>query len=277
MRRERIVNIIVVAVALVALLFSIWGPEKLAMYQDRGVLNQISVEAVEHGREGYRYTLSSNEKLYILSKCLNNQVRPESELSSLTRVEVSDVDYEELTGTYAFVVNRQGPSDMEITEEEIFEICNQELETLKELGILPDGVKKMSASSYNAELYSAIDVLEPRNNMAVWKISLSTDVQNADKANRLLDAYVDADTGKIYEFYVRTGKSWNDMEPDGIAEAWSEYLGLEGMEAYEAANPLSETTQYFEKYRFPGIDEGNTVMTIGFYEGINEFFLKIEK
>lgn len=277
MRRERIVNIIVLAVALVVLLFAIWGPERLAGYQDRGVLNQINAEAVESGSEGYRYTLSSNEKLYILSKCLNNQVRPESELSSLTRVEISDVDYEELTGTYAFVINHQGPSDKEITESEVFEICNQELESMRALGILPDSVKKLSASSYDAELYSAIDVLEPRNNMVVWKISLSTDVQNADKANRLIDAYIDADTGKIYEFYVRTGESWNDMSPDDIAEAWSEYLGLEGMEIYEAANPLSETTQYFKKYRFPGIDEGSTVMTIGFYEGINEFFLKIEK
>ena len=37
------------------------------------------------------------------------------------------------------------------------------------------------------------------------------------------------------------------------------------------------TTPYYIKYQVPGMDGGNTIVTIGFYEGINELFLKISK
>ena len=274
-KRKR--NIPVFLVAILLLLFAVWGPERLARYKDRTTLNHVTVEAVESSSEGYRYTMSNNEKLYILAKCLNNQVLPESEQSSMTKVNSEEMDYEELTGTYAFVVNRRGPSEKEITDDEIYEICNKGLSELKELGIIPDTVKEITSSAYNAVLYSAIDVLEPRNNLSVWKVSLSTSQQNANKANRLLDAYIDADTGKIYEFYVRTENVWADIDPDDIMAKWADYLELTGQEEYEDANPLLETTPNFKKYKFVGMDEGKTVVTIGFYEGINELFLKISK
>lgn len=277
MKKEQKIDAAVIAVVIIVLLFAIWGPETIAKYKDRSLLNQITVEPVENESEGYRYTMNSNEKLYLLSKCLDNQVLPESELSSMTDADVADVDYEELTGTYAFVVNYQGPSDKEITEEEIFEVCNRQIEQLCELGVIPGNVREVSAEAYTAVLYSAIDVLEPRNNLAVWKVSLSTKVQNADKANRVIDAYIDADTGKIYEFYVRTEGSWEEMQPDTIVQAWSDYLGLKEMQPYEMVNPLYEATENIEKYAVPGAEGENTVVTLGFYEGINELFLKIEK
>ena len=277
MQRKKLINIGRPALAAVVLVFAIWGPEKLTGYRDKSTLNQITVEQVEGGNEGYRYTLNSNEKLFILAKCLNNQVLPESELNSKTRVESSEVNYGDFTGTYAFVVNRQGPSDREITDKEIYEICNREVDTLKEIGILQEEVRKVDSSAYSAVLYSAIDVLEPRNNMSVWKVSLSTSQQNADKTNRLLDIYLDADTGKIYEFYVRTQTQWTKLDPEETVRKWSDYLGLTGMEEYEVNNPLLETTPYFKKYRFPGMNEENTVVTIGFYDGISELFLKITR
>ena len=276
--RKRIMNLPGVLLAVLVLAAAVWGPERIAGYTDKSMLNQITVETVEEANEGYRYTLSNNEKLYILAKSLNNQIIPESDLSAKTKAEAADVEYEELTGTYAFVVNHQGPSEKEITDEEIYEICNREIAQLKELGILPDTVKEVTASAYSAGLYSAIDVLEPRNNLSVWKVSLSTSQQNADKSNRLLDAYIDADTGKLYEFYVRTGlTSWTDIDSDDIISKWSKYMGLTGMEDYEDANPLLENTPYYKKYRFPGGETENTVVTVGFYEGINELFLKITK
>ena len=276
--RKNTKNTLIVILAVLVLAAAIWGPEKLAGYTDKSTLNQITVETIEEENEGYRYTLSSNEKLCILAKCLNNQIMPESEISSKTRVDADGVEYEELTGTYAFVVNHQGPSEKEISDKEIYEICNREIEQLKGLGILPDTVKEIKASSYSAGLYSAIDVLEPRNNLSVWKVSLSTSQQNADKSNRLLDAYIDADTGKIYEFYVRTElTSWTDIDPNEIISKWSEYMGLTGMEEYEDVNPLLENTPYYKKYKFPGVEAENTIVTIGFYEGINELFLKITK
>lgn len=281
--RERMMVILAVAVAI----FALWGPEAVAGYKDRGLLNQIKAEPVESGSEGYRYSMNSNEKLYLLSKCLDNRTVPESEFSALTRVEDEGIDYGELTGTYAFVLNHQGPSDKEVTEEQIYDVCNRELERLHELGIIPQSVREVSADSYTAVLYSAIDVLEPRNNVAVWKVSLSTNVQNADKANRLIDAYVDAGTGKIYEFYVRTEGTWADMQPDTIVQSFSDYLGLYGLKKSETADTLTETTSNIEKYMVPGMTNGGgnalettdgmTTLTLGFYEGINELFLKVEK
>lgn len=277
MRQNRRNNVIMLIAAVLVLAFALWGPEALASYWDNKTLNQVTVEAVESSGEGYRYTMSSNEKLYILAKCLNSQSQSGSERSGQLNQAADSVNYEELTGTYAFVVNRQGPSEKEITEADIIQVCNEELQKLKDQGILPDEVKEVTAASYTAVLYSAIDVLEPRNNVSVWKVSLSTGKQNADKSGRLLDAYIDADTGKFYEFYVRTNTTWSDLEPDQIAASWAEYMELSAPEQYESENPLLENTPYFAKYRFAGPSDGSTVVTVGFYEGINELYLKISK
>ncbi len=250
---------------------SIWGPETWAVYKDREILDVIHTEAVEKAGEGYRFTLNADEKLYILSQCLNSQFLSEN------GQEPQGVDYEELDGAYAFVINHRGPSGQEITDDQIYETGNREIETLKELGILPDTVRQVEPTSYDAALYSAIDVLEPRNNVAVWKVSLSDSQRNADKANRLIDAYIDADEGKIYEFYVRTPLEWEDIEPDEMAMKWSGYMGLSAPQPYESDNPLLETTPYFKKYVFPGMGEEQTVVTIGFYDGIHELFLKISR
>ena len=248
------------AVSVVVILAALWGPEWIAAKSDERLLNSITTEAVE-GAEGYRYRMSSNQKLYLL---------PESELRFLTRVDSEAGNYGEMTGTYAFVENRQQPGEGQIQEEAVYEACNREIQILKEQGILPDEVKEVSEDSYEAVICSAIDVLEPRNNLSVWKISLSTDVRNADKSNRFLDIYLDADTGKIYEFYVRTGLQWEDINTDAMIGRYAEYL-----EKYEDQNPLLETTPYFAKYTFPGEEEDSTTVTIGYYEGIRELFLKV--
>ncbi len=273
--KKQTLNFFLILLTVVVVAFSIWGPEALSDYRDKSVLNRIQTKEEEAEGAGYRYRLSSNEKLYILSRCLNNQVFPESEQSALTRE--ADEEYQELTGTYAFVVNHKGPSGQEITDEEIYKTANEEIHTLKELGILPDTVKEVQSSSYEAVLYSAIDVPEPRNNVSVWKVSLSESVQNTNKKNRLIDVYIDADDGKIYEFYARTELKWEEIDPDEMIAKWSSYMGLGNPEEYETDNPLLETTPYYKKYVFAGTGDERTIVTIGFYEGINELFLKISK
>ena len=263
------------ALTVVAVLLSIWGPEALALYKDKGVLNQINTREEETGGEGYRYQLSSNEKLYILSQCLNSQNGPETEQSAQTRE--TGAAYQDLTGTYAFVVNHNGPSGKEITDEQIYETANEGIAMLKELGVLPENIRQVQADSYQATLYSAIDVPEPRNNVAVWKLSLLGRLQNANKENRMIDAYVDADDGRIYEFYVRSQLKWEEIDPDLLVEAWASYMGLTAPEVYETDNPLMETTPYYKKYVFSGPGGERTVVTVGFYEGINELFLKISR
>lgn len=267
------------AAAVLAILAALWGLEWIAGRWDERLLNSITTEAVESA-EGYRYQMSSNQKLYLLGRCLSSQLQPESELRSLTRVDNENVEtgtYGEMTGTYAFVENRQQPGEGQIQEEAVYEACNRELKTLKEKGILPQGVREVSEDSYEAVICSAIDVLEPRNNLSVWKISLSTDVKNADKSNRVLDIYMDADTGKIYEFYVRTGQEWEEIDPEKLIAQYAAYLELTGLEKYEDPNPLLETTPYFEKFTFPGEEDGSTTVTVGYYEGIRELFVKVGK
>ncbi|MDE6601520.1 MAG: hypothetical protein K2N39_04805 [Lachnospiraceae bacterium] len=260
-----------------AMLISIWGPEALAQYKDQGILDRPHTESMEIAGEGYRYQMNSNEKLYILSCCLSSQTFPESEMSAMAHEADAEVEYQELEGSYAFVVNRRGPSGREITDEEIYATCNEGLELLKERGILPGQVREVDASSYDVTLYSAIDVLEPRNNVAVWKMSLSNSQKNADKTNRLMDAYIDADDGRIYEFYVRTPVLWEDIDADALMADWAEYMGLGEPSPYESDNPLLETTPYFRKYVFAGMGSGQTVVTLGFYDGINELFLKVSR
>lgn len=273
--KKYILNLALLALTCAVVVLSIWGPEKVSRYKDRDVLNQIRTQEEETGGEGYRYQLSGNEKLYILSQCLNSQSAAGTEQNSQTRG--TDAAYQELTGAYAFVVNHNGPSGQEITDEQIYQTANDGIAVLKELGILPDAIKEVQPGSYQATLYSAIDVPEPRNNVAVWKLNLLGSLQNANKENRLIDAYIDADDGRFYEFYVRSQLKWEEIDPDALVDAWSSYMGLTAPEAYESDNPLLETTPCYKKYVFSGVGGERTIVTVGFYEGINELFLKISK
>ena len=109
-------------------------------------------------------------------------------------------------------------------------------------------------------------------------MSLSTSQKNANKENRLIDAYIDADDGKIYgNFMSAPPGCGEDMDPDEIAARWSGYMGLTDPEPYEAANPLMESTPYFKNMYTAAWGNEETIVTIGFYEGINELFLKISK
>lgn len=258
----------------IAVLLSIWGPEALAKYKDKGILKEAHFELIEDSGQGYRYQLNANDKLYILSCSLINQTLPQTEQNALV-TEGIGVEYQDLEGSYAFVVNHRGPSGKEITDKQIYETCSSGVENLKTLGILPKEIRKVEAASYDATLYSAIDVLDPRNNVAVWKVSLSNSQNNANKENRLIDAYIDADNGKLYEFYVRTPLLWEDINADAIVKAWADYMGLDAPQPYESVNPLLETTPFFKKYVFSGMGSETTIVTVGFYEGINELFLKI--
>lgn len=54
-------------------------------------------------------------------------------------------------------------------------------------------------------------------------------------------------------------------------------MGLGTPMEYESDNPLLEATPYFKKYVFSGMGNGNTIVTVGYFEGINELFLKITR
>ena len=176
--KKTAVNFLLLLFAALVMALAIWGPEAISGYRDKSVLNEIHVKDGEGEGEGYRYSLSRSDKLFILAEALNSPTLPESEPYAGERQEASGEAYGETAGTYAFIVNHRGPSDRDIKEEELFGVVNEGLETLKELGILPDSVREADRSAYDAVLYSAIDVLEPRNNVAVCTTCGITPVRN---------------------------------------------------------------------------------------------------
>lgn len=254
--KRKIIGILFLVITAGIIILSIWGPEEISGYKDKSILNQIHIQTVEKAGQSYRYTLSSEEKLLIVSQALSSQ-------------------NQQTAGNYAFVLNYNEPEEKEITSEAVYDRCNQEIAVLQELGILPGTVKPVDEEVYDAVLYTAIDVLEPRNHVAVWKLSVSNLQQNIGQKNRIIDIYLDADTGKVFQFYARTEYEWEDIDTDFIMTAWSQYIELEAPATHEPGNPLMETTPYFNNYAVTVNEVEKTVVTIGFYEGINELFLKV--
>ena len=62
------ISMLLIPLAAVIAAVAVWGPEAIAQYRDRNILNQIHVRETETGTEGYRYSLSNNERVYIVSK-----------------------------------------------------------------------------------------------------------------------------------------------------------------------------------------------------------------
>lgn len=282
MKRLKIRNIILytacVLVTAVVLTLTIWGPQWLADYRDRQTLDKMVQTDSVAAQSAYRYELNVNECVYLLSKALESQTTAQSGYSMQTDVAANSLNSMELTGTYALVESSQAAAEGELTEDEIYDVCSEQLQELRDCGVLPDDIKEVAAEDYDAVLYSAIDVLEPSNNISVWKLTLSTSRQTTHKVQRAIDVYLDAETGKIYEFYVRCRKStdWESLDPDSIVSNWAAYLELSGLQTYPSDSTLLENTQYYQKYLFTGFEDTQTVVTVGFYDGINELFVKVE-
>ena len=270
---KRGIHIFFVVLVGLAVALSVWGPEALSGYQDRSLLGKIHRQETEASGEGYRYELSAVEKVYVLSQALGS-VSP-AEDGGQGNLPFAGGVYRENGGNYAFVTSPRSPSGEDISGEAAYGMCSRGLRELKEAGILPESVEEAVPEFYEAVLYSAIDVRDPRSYVEVWKLSLSDRIRGVRKENRLMDIYMDADDGKIYEFYARTEWGWEEIDPDAIARAWCNYLGLPEPSACSEVNPLGEATPYFKKYVVSGASEERTVMTVGYYEGIRELFVKV--
>lgn len=274
---KRIISLFFLALVLLTTGLSVWGPEAFSRWKDRSLLGRIHRQEVELSGEGYRYELSAAEKLYVLSRALESRNFPENGQYGAWS---TGAQYQESGENYALIINHKGleeASEDAPSREEVCETCNEGLRALKSVGLLPESVAEVEPELYEAVLYSAIDVREPRNYVTVWKLSLADDIRGIRKENRPMDLYLDADDGKIYEFYVRTQWEWEEIDPDIIVRSWCSYLGLPEPLRLEDDNPLSESTPFFRKYTVAGEGEEQTVVTVGFYEGIREFFIKISR
>lgn len=270
---KRILNLFFLALVVLTVAVSVWGPEVLSNHRDRSLLGKAHLQEVEISGEGYRYELSGGEKLFILSQALSSQEFSRSNADD----EGQEQYYQEPGGGYALVANYREPLGSGLSKEEAYEACSRELEALKETGILPASVRTVEPEFYEAALYSAIDVREPRNYVSVWKVELSDTLRGVSKENRLIEAYIDGDDGKIYGFYARTEREWEEIDPDQVIQGWCSHLGLPEPERDEEDNPLTEATPFFRKYVVPGTEDERTVVTVGFYEGIREMFIRITR
>lgn len=254
---------------------AIWGPSALSGIRDSEILNNIELEAKDTYIEGYRYILSMDQKLYILSNALNNRILPQSDYFASVKPKENLANVK--TQSYAFLSNYRDEENNTGSKEKALETLENELDTLFENGIIPYFNLQPNPQDYEIGLYTAIDVLEPQKSVSVWQIDLNSNTQISSLGSGLMSCYLDSETGKIYSLAIRTDKGWNDYKPDEIVKSWSEYLGSSSPSAYLSDNILLENTPYYKKYYIEGIEDEKTIVTIGFFEGINEFFIKISK
>lgn len=269
-------NYIYVCAALLmaaVIVLSILGPSIISIYNDTTLLENVIMEPLDNSTVGYRYSLNANERLFILSAALESQNLPQSSYALSAKGLNSNTNLQNPEASYAFVKNYRGPSHNELTLDDILNTCSKELAALCDLNIIPAFDYKIMEGN-EIVLYSALDILEPQKKVSIWQMNFVPNRQS-NLENTLLDACIDAETGKLYEFSIRIQKDWEDLNPDEMMEAWCSYLNLGNFENYEPKNPPMESTPYYKKYMIEGMGTEKIMVTIGFYKGINELFFKV--
>jgi len=246
-----------------------FGPSMLAKYNDANVLNRVGSEAAIGLAEGFRYSLNANERIYILSMALKNQVAPQTDYAALTRGRL------DTSSSFAYTENRRGPSPGEMSYEEALKACNRALAELQRIDVIPDCRFDPENNAYDIHLYTAVDISDPQKNISVWQIVYASSRPMAEYRGALLEAWLDAETGALYGFSLRADNPPDAFEPDALANAWRQAANLTEAQLLEQNNPLPETTPHYKKYILEGLDSDSTVVTVGYYEGINEIFVRI--
>jgi hypothetical protein len=278
MKRNRpIINIIVglivcglIVSGIIAVIFLL--PEWVSEREDALILGHITIEEkADAAVWGYEYRLNADEKLFILSNALNNRVLPQSDFYAATRW----LDSISTTQTQSYVFqqvtneNEYNPQ----TCEDALKRLEAELTLLSERSILPKINFNPDLSNYEVNLFSAIDILEPQKNVLVWQITYN----GVMIRDGLVDCIMDAGTNKIYSVAVRANKTWPQYDADEIVKLWAEYIGSSVPEPYESDSPLLEDATYYQKYNVADADGNKTVVTVGYYEGVRELFVKIAR
>lgn len=245
-------------------------PEITRRY-DSAILGEIILE--EKGAEvaGYKYNLSMDDKLYLLSNALNNRILPQSDYFAAIRLQNSISNNK--TQSYAFQPVYKNSEYNSKTLIGALNAVGEELALLCEKGILPALEFSPADGLYEAALFSAIDILEPKKNLSVWQISFS----GAIISEGLVDCVMDAQTNKIYSVSLRAAQTWDKYDADKVISLWAEYLGISAPEPYVPSNPVIEDATYHQKYAITAAEGDKTIVTAGYYEGVKEFFIKITR
>lgn len=263
--------VVMVLVAAVILL-SIFLPAKLSRVFDRSLLDIVQKEEGSNSPESFRYSLTTPERLYILSRALDNRNILQSDYAASLREKAIRTNREDTVASYAYVESVRGLAQEEMDAESAMSICNSELAVIVKDGLGIDDFHV--TNSCRQTLYSAVDILEPQKNVSVWHIEYDTTVPPVGSPFALMEAYVDAETGKIYGFAFRAEQP-ADFDADKLAKAWLAQLEITDLGDITENNPLTETATQYKKFATEGMILEKTVFTVGFYEGINEVFIKI--
>ena len=246
-------------------------PAVIARHYDNAMLGAITVEKKDADVAGYKYNLSTDEKLYVLSNALNNRVLPQSDYFAAIHWQDSISDIQ--TQSYAFQPVYKDSEYNSQTCADALKALQTELQLLNKQGILPALDFDPHSNKYETNLFSAIDILEPKENVKVWQISFSGPIIR----DGLVDCIMDAETHKLYSVSIRAAKTWKQYDADKVAQLWAAYLGSSAPKPYTPDSPLIEDATDYKKYAINGVGSDKTIVTIGYYEGVHEFFIKIAK
>ena len=265
--RKSIYIIIMIFVVIV----SIFGPKALSIYSDRKILNDVITENTDI--EGYKYSLTTNEKLYILSNAIENRVLIQSDLSASTKLR-SNLEKTQ-NQAYALIANFNDALVNDDAKKKTIENLKKEFLVLQKESIIPQFAFDSEFKSYDIRLFTALDFLRPEKTVDVWQIETNSGTFYSNGYKIFISAYVDFETGKLYSFSFRSDKDWSFYDPDNIIKKWCEYVNAGTPVNFTPVNPSIEETKFYKKYAIEDDNQDKTIVTIGFYEGINEFFLKI--
>ncbi len=259
---------------------SILMPAKLARLSDKSILGAVYKENIVISPESFQYSsLSDRERLYIVSQALGNRNILQSDYAASIREKATRSDRDDSVMSFAYVENNRGPSVGELDADQAMEACITELtKIIRDYLKLNIDVTNSSLNPCSQQLYSAVYMLDPQKNVPVWQIDYSSSTPPTFSENspfRLMEAYVDAETGKLYGFAFRLEQADSEkFDPDAYAMAWLDRLGLTSFEDITEDNPFTEDASLYTKFATDGMDSAKTVFTVGFYEGVNEVFVR---
>ncbi|WP_349671885.1 hypothetical protein [Lacrimispora sp.] len=273
---------VVLLLVTVVIALSIFMPARLARFRDNSMMGVVHRENNAISPESFQYSsLSEQERLYIVSMALGNRNILQSDYAAALREKAIRSGRGDTVMSFAYVKNNRGAYGDELDVNQAAEACKTELNEiigactgLKENRSLQD----LNLNPYSGQLYSAVYMLDPQKNVPVWQIEYSTAVPPVPDDNSpfaLMEAYVDAETGKLYGFAFRLKQlEGENFEPDTLAKAWLERLGITNFEDITDDDPITENASRYKKFATDGMDSTKTVFMVGYYEGVNEVFVR---
>ena len=157
--------------------------------------------------------------------------------------------------------------------------ASSELEYLYGAGLIPYIDTNLPIADYSIYRYTVADSREPMKTASFYCVGYTETRLLSRMQNFVVYCRVDAESHKITGFAIRADKKWSGYDPGFIARGWCEYYGYAGARItpveYELKDALSIGTRSFQKYCVINDDGYENIITIGFFDGINELFFDV--